>query len=132
MKLRIQGNSLRLRLSRSEVARLLDGASLEETIHFASESGAHLTYALQRHPAISGLTVSYTENKVAVLLPADQANSWATTEQVGIAADLSVGEFGTLAVLIEKDFACLDRSDADNQDTFANPHADAACQVASD
>ena len=38
MKLRIKGNSLRLRISRSEVARLLEGDCLEETIHFAPEA----------------------------------------------------------------------------------------------
>jgi hypothetical protein len=29
--------------------------------------------------------------------------------------------------VVEKDFACLDRIDEDNGDTFANPHAGATC-----
>jgi hypothetical protein len=28
-----------------------------------------------------------------------------------------------LAVLVEKDFACLDRGDEENADTFPHPHA---------
>ena len=37
MKLRIRGNSLRIRLTKSEISRLQDGAKVEETISFATE-----------------------------------------------------------------------------------------------
>jgi hypothetical protein len=47
MKLRIKGNTLRLRVSRSKVPRLLSGDRLEETIHFTPEPVAKFTYALQ-------------------------------------------------------------------------------------
>jgi len=122
MKLRIKGNSMRLRVPRSEVARLLAADPLVETIQFAPEAGARFTYALQQEPSVKIPTVQYPENKVAVLLPADQADVWGGTDQVGIAEDISLGELGALALLIEKDFACLDRSDEDNQDTFTNPN----------
>jgi hypothetical protein len=64
---------------------------------------------------------------VAVLIPADQANTWGITDQVGIAEDISFGSLGSLVLLIEKDFACLDRSEEDNEDTFPNPNAGATC-----
>jgi hypothetical protein len=127
MKLRIKGNSLRLRVSRSEVARLLKRDRLEETIHFAAQANAKLTYALEQTASISAPTIRYTQNTVTVLIPADQANSWCVNDQVGIAENLSVGSFGFLNLLIEKDFACLDRSDEDNEDTFANPNAGKTC-----
>jgi len=127
MKLRIKGNSMRFRVSRSEVARLLAADPLVETIQFAPEAGARFTYALQREASVKIPTVRYTENKVLVLLPADQADLWGGTDQVGIAEDISLGELGALTILIEKDFACLDRSDEDNEDTFANPNAGAQC-----
>ena len=127
MKLRIKGNSLRLRIARSEVARLLAGDFLEETIRFTPEAGAKFTYALQGDTSVSKPTIQYTENKVAILIPANQANVWGATDQVGIAENISLGDFGSLALLIEKDFACLDGSEEDNHDTFANPHAGATC-----
>jgi hypothetical protein len=127
MKLRIKGNSLRLRVSRSEVARLLKRDRLEETIHFAPEANANFTYALQQEPSVSAPTVRYTENRVTVLIPVDQANTWCLTDQVGIAGNVRLGSLGSLDLLIEKDFACLDRSDEDNHDTFANPKAGVAC-----
>src|SRR6266851_4801905 len=113
MKLRIKGNSLRLRVSRSEVASLLKRDRLEETIHFAPQANAKLTYALEQTASISAPTIRYTQNNVTVLIPADQANTWCVSDQVGIVESLSVGSFGSLDVLIEKDFACLDRSDED-------------------
>jgi len=127
MKLRIKGDSLRLRLSRSEVTRLLQGDCLEETIHFTPEARAKFTYALQQDRLVRRPVIQYTENRVAVLIPADQANAWGTTDQVGIAEDISLGSLGSLALLIEKDFACLDRNEKDNEDTFPNPNAGTTC-----
>jgi len=127
MKLRIKGNSLRIRVSRSEVTRLLAGDCLEETVHFTPEAHAKFTYALHHEPSLSQAVVQYTENRVAILIPAEEANVWGTTDQVGIEADISLGELGLLAILIEKDFACLDRSDEDNEDTFPNPNAGTTC-----
>lgn len=42
---------------------------------------------------------------------------------MGIYATADLGSRGTLELSIEKDFACLDRSDADNLVTFAIPLA---------
>jgi hypothetical protein len=127
MKLRIKADSLRVRVSRSEVTRLLAGDCLEETIHFTPEAVAKLTFVLQQEPSLNRPTVQYTENRVAILIPSNQANAWGTTDQVGIAEDIGLGRLGSLALLIEKDFACLDRSEEDNEDTFPNPNVGAAC-----
>jgi hypothetical protein len=127
MKLRIKGNSLRLRVSRSEVARLLTGERVEETIHFAPQETAKLTYALEQQSSGVAPTVQYTDGNVTVRIPADQAIPWCITDQVGIVESISLGAAGSLDLVIEKDFACLDRSDEDNQDTFANPNAGAIC-----
>jgi len=128
MKLRIKGNSLRLRMSRSEVARVLAGESLEETIHFTPEAGASFTYALVPESSVRMPTVQYAENRLTILIPADQANVWAATDQVGIIEDISLGGCGSLTILIEKDFACLDRSEEDNADTFPHPISGPQCQ----
>ena len=49
------------------------------------------------------------------------------TKEAAIYADAVIGSHGTLDVLLEKDFACLDRSDEENSDTFPNPNE--ACAV---
>jgi hypothetical protein len=127
MKLRIKGNSLRLRVSRTEVARLLAGECLEETIYFAPHPEARLTYALGREPSLTSPTVRYAESRVAILIPAGQTNTWGVTGQIGISETISLGELGSLELFVEKDFACLDRSDEENEDTFENPNAVEMC-----
>jgi len=62
-----------------------------------------------------------------ILLPTDQAIDWGVTDQVGIAEHIALGKLGSLGLLIEKDFACLDRSEEDNEDTFPNPNASVVC-----
>jgi hypothetical protein len=127
MKLRIKGDSLRLRVSRSEVARILSRERVEETVHFASHPHAKLTYALEQKQSLSELTVRYAEGKITVLVPGALADTWCSTDLVGIAGSVNLGNIGSLELLIEKDFACLDLSDEENQDTFSNPHASAVC-----
>lgn len=42
---------------------------------------------------------------------------------LNVYSTLDIGAAGSLAVMVEKDFACLDRSDQENSDAFANPQA---------
>lgn len=126
MKLRIKGNTLRLRGSRSEVARLIESGRIEETIQFAPAPEARLTYALELSDAQPEVAVRYRPQEVAVLVASETARLWAQSDQVGIYANLSVAE-GVLEIAVEKDFACLDGSDAENEDTFPNPQQGAVC-----
>lgn len=126
MKLRISGNSIRLRVRQSEMAKLTAGERIAETVHLGCSEQAALTYALGTAPA-SAVQVLYEGGAILVLLPKDEASTWAETEQVGIYATVGVGAFGTLDVIVEKDFACLDLSDAENEDTFPNPDPGAVC-----
>ncbi len=121
MKLRIKGNSLRLRLTRSEVAKLLDAGHVEETIHFSPEEQSRLTYSLRVEPDLTSATLRYQRPEVVVVLSTKEATSWAQDNQVGIYATVDLGPRGALDLIVEKDFACVDGSDADNLDTFPNP-----------
>jgi len=127
MKLRIKGDSLRLRVSRSELDRFLRGERIEDTIHFSSEPEAKLTYSLENaaHDASTG--IRYSAGHVTVLLSKDHVGTWSGNDQVGIYTSVGIGSENSLQLVIEKDFACLDRSDEDNTDTFENPHAGAIC-----
>ena len=121
MKLRIKGNSVRLRLTRSELAKLLDVGHIEETIHFSPEEQSRLTYSLRVEPDLTRATLRYQGPEVVAVLPTKEATTWAQDNQVGIYATVDLGPRGTLDLIVEKDFACVDGSDADNLDTFPNP-----------
>ena len=127
MKLRIKGNSLRLRVSRSELARFQAGQRIEETIHFTAAPDATLTYALESASKAPPVTVRYGSREVTVILSKDRARIWSDQSEVGVYTTLDMGPARSLEVAVEKDFACLDRSDEDNGDTFANPLTGAAC-----
>jgi hypothetical protein len=127
MKLRIKGNSLRLRISRSELVRLLAGDKIEDTIHFAVAPEAKLTYTLHLGTQPAPVTVQYEAQTLRVILCQDHALTFGQESEVGVYQTIEIGPSGPLDVIIEKDFACLDRSDEENQDTFANPHAGSTC-----
>lgn len=127
MKLRIKGDALRLRVSRSELDRFLRGERIEETIHFSSDLDAKLTYSLENAADGASTGVRYRPGQVVVMLAKDQVETWSEPSQVGIYTSLQIGPTVSLELVIEKDYACLDRDDRDNADTFDNPHAGTMC-----
>lgn len=130
MKLRIKGDSLRLRVSRSELAHLLNGHRVEETIHFSAAPDAHLTYGLESASQSEPVRIECGPQEVTVLLSMAQAAIWGRDAEVGVYGSIELGRSGSLEVAIEKDFACLDRSDEENADTFENPQG--VCMQPSD
>lgn len=130
MKLRIQGNSLRIRVGRSELAHFLSEGRITDTVRFTPAPEASLTYALEvSHSETSQTQVRYSPQEVAVILGSRQVAEWRLETEVGIYTRVPIGAGDSLEVIIEKDFACLDRSDEDNKDTFANPLTATNCQV---
>jgi hypothetical protein len=70
MKLRIKGNSLRIRVGRSELERFLDDGRVEDTIHFAPQPEARLTYVLESSaPESTETNVRYHRRLRSFLLP---------------------------------------------------------------
>jgi hypothetical protein len=127
MKLRIKGNSLRLRVTPSEVKQLLRNGVIRERVQFAAHPKGQLTYAVTSSLSGATTTVAYQRGNITVSVPEVELKKWAGGEDVGVYADVGLGDGQGLSVAIEKDFACLDRSDAENEDTFANPNLAAAC-----
>jgi hypothetical protein len=77
MKLRIKGNSVRYRLTKSEVDALKLGNTISDTTSFIDST---LTYSLAPTAAGKELTASYTDNKITVHIPEAWAKEWADTE----------------------------------------------------
>ena len=114
MKLRIRHNSIRLRLTQSEVAQLRDAGAVEEYIEF--EQGQRLTYLIQSAADMESLTAEYRDGNILLTVPKLMVAAWADSAQVGMEST------GPLRLMIEKDFRCIDPADPeDNVDTFPNP-----------
>jgi hypothetical protein len=116
---------MRLRVSPSEMKRLLSAGRIEEVIHFGPEPDAKLIYALEQVESNKEISVRYRPQEVTVALSTENARNWAEGDEVGIYGSFNVGH-GQLELVIEKDFACLDRLEG-NEDTFPNPKANQAC-----
>ena len=122
MKLRIRGNSLRLRLGQAEVARVGEGGRVEETVAFGAAPEARLVYAVEASATTSTIAATYAANVVTVALPLALARSWAAGDAVGLEAQQAIGGGGVLSILVEKDFACLKpRTGEDDTDAFPHP-----------
>ena len=117
MKLRIQGNSLRLRLTQKEVVRLHDCGRVESSIEFAP--GRALAYALEGSPDATSVTANFDGQSILVTVPAPLMTEWAEGDRVSIEGPLQAG----VQLLIEKDFQCLHKPDHHDPDAYPNPLA---------
>jgi hypothetical protein len=122
MKLRIRGNSIRLRLTRGEVDVFIEKGLVEESVSFGP---TRLVYALRTAPAAAAppLAATLVGSRIELVANAEGARTWARGDDVGIEAEQNVGEGPALRLLVEKDFACLkDRPGEPDDDAFPNPH----------
>src|SRR2546426_941555 len=110
MKLRIKGNSIRLRLGQSEVRRLVSEGLIEEFTAFGPSRKQRFGYALCASAAQLGVSATFADQRLIVRVPADVIDRWATTDQVSIHSVQYTGNGNDLNILIEKDFECIDRA----------------------
>ena len=118
MKLRIRGNSVRLRLLRTEVSELEQKGTVKETCIFGPDNSLTFSVSVTESDQFSA---SLVDNEISIGIPKGHADEWFRTELVGFEQDISNGD-NSLTVLIEKDFVCLTRTDdPDNQNAYPNP-----------
>ena len=129
MKLRIRGNSLRLRLLRGEVEQFGRAGRVSETIRFGASPAAQLTYVLEFDRQAQNITAHFADNQITVKIPDAVARNWIESDEVTLKSEQPIGNGAqndapenNLKILIEKDFVCLDRKDdPDNHDAFPHP-----------
>lgn len=120
--MRIKGNSLRLRLSQSEIDLLKKEKRVRDSLNFGP---TELTYTLQINDDQPDITASFEGNDVLVRVSSATVNPWVETNQVGIEKEQPLAGAEKLSILIEKDFQCLKpRAREDEGDLFRNPLAE--------
>jgi hypothetical protein len=127
MKLRIRGNSIRLRLTKSEVEQLGQAGAVEDAVAFGPAS-AGFRYELRTTAELDTTRAAFENSCLSILIPVGDAENWIGSERIGIEAMQPVGSDEFLRILVEKDFACLaEREGEDESDAFPNPIAAANC-----
>ena len=112
MKIRIKSNSVRCRLTRSDVAGLVGNGYLEDSVNFDAQK---LVYALKIMDE-GQLSAGFNDNTVTLFMPRNMISELAETDKTGFE-----NNNGELYLLVEKDFTCLDSVAEDQSDNYPNP-----------
>jgi hypothetical protein len=117
MKIRIQGNLLRLRLTQKEVACLGDRGLVESAIRFSP--GRALSYSVASSPDAAEVFANYEGDSIRVVLPRAVATAWAESSRVTIEGSRNSG----VQILVEKDFQCLHKPSERDPEAYPHPLA---------
>jgi hypothetical protein len=115
MKIRIKSNSVRYRLTRTDVARLAKEGHLEDIVAFAEQS---LIYSVKLNNE-EQLSSAFKNNTITLYVPKAMLTELMNTDRVGFE-----NNDGPLHLLLEKDFTCPDNVTEDQSDNYPNPLAD--------
>jgi hypothetical protein len=122
MKVRMGRDSLRFRLTKSEVAVFQQQGWVQETLRLGPGDAATFCYRVEAVKG-SGANIHCVCGSITIttaVLPFEEVTKWANTAQVGI----YFRELWGLNVAIEKDFRCLDEEAIGEQsDYYDNPKA---------
>ncbi|MCB0545632.1 MAG: hypothetical protein KDC70_19045 [Saprospiraceae bacterium] len=123
MKIRIKGNFVRYRLTKTEVETLAqEGRMIERTI-FGPDVSQQFEYALELKKGIDALQAVFEGRRITLYLPEAEALPWAEGDRVGFENEMQTGPDSRLKLLLEKDFVCLDDTDEDQSDNYPNPRS---------
>lgn len=120
MKLRIYGNSIRLRLNRREVGEFAATARLEQAFEYGPGAGDRLLYALEASKSAPETAVRVAGQTITIILPVALAQAWTNTERVAVTVDVTLDADKRMTVLVEKEFRRLHGANND-PDLYPNP-----------
>ena len=119
MKLRIRGNSIRIRVSKLELAQIAEAGSTEDEIRFAPAAALRYRVDVKESGPVEA---KFQGSLINVIVPASEVERWLAPEQVAIEGRQAIGDGTHLRILLEKDYSCLaPRGDEDDSELFVNP-----------
>ncbi|HVW97611.1 MAG TPA: hypothetical protein VHA56_16675 [Mucilaginibacter sp.] len=114
MKIRIKGNALRYRLTKSDVASLLKNRQLADSVDFGMQKLVYEVRIVDDHL----LSSTYNNHTITLYMPEKMIREMAETDKVGFENERHIPH-----LLVEKDFTCLDNVTEDQSDNYPNPLA---------
>ena len=123
MKLRVRDNSIRLRLTQTEVELARTDGLVRGTVPLAGNS--NFEYVLESSPATVKPEAHMSNNVLTVRIPEAEILSWSGSDEVSISATQLLDGGDELSILVEKDFSCLaPREGEDESDMYPHPLAE--------
>ncbi len=119
MKIRIKDNTIRFRLSQTEVQVLLKEEQIQSQTVFPN--GNIFVYSLVGVEEEDNARIE--NNIIEIQIEKNKIKHWATTNDEGIYLNLKIPQNNDLKIAVEKDFKCLqERENEDESDLFDNPN----------
>ena len=123
MKIRIANNSIRFRLKQPEVQLFSQQQSIAEVLEFGAALNDQIQFVLKTANS-EQFSITFEEHAVTLQVPQPLAQEWTSTDLVGFEEAIETAKGKIIKVLVEKDFACLDKTVEENEGTYPNPKAD--------
>ncbi len=117
MKIRIKDNTVRYRLTQSEVKQFCETGKV--VAHTPFPEGQLCYQVIQDE--IDTLSAIFENGTVTLRVPYDLAKDWHINKLVGFQDEQQLEDGSTLHLLLEKDFVCLDNTMEDQSDNYPNP-----------
>ena len=118
MKIRIKGNSIRLRLTKTDIQNLKEKGIVEEKTIIGSEE--IFKYSLVVDEKIATISAEFQANTIKVFLSKKEADLLTETDEITVEGSQNNGEEKGLFLLVEKDLQCLDTTYEDQTDMYEN------------
>lgn len=118
MKIRIKGNSIRLRLTKTDVQNLKEKGIVEEKTILGAEQ--IFEYSLVVDEKTATISADFLANKITVSLSKREARILTETDEITLDGIQKNGEENGLFILVEKDLQCLDTTSEDQSDMYEN------------
>jgi hypothetical protein len=115
MKIRIKSNSIRYRLTRSDVKQLAVTGHLSDKVTFGEQ---YLVYEIKLTDD-THLSSAFKNSTISLFMPKKMISELINTDRVGFENNDEA-----LHLLVEKDFTCLDSVAEDQSDHYPNPLAE--------
>jgi hypothetical protein len=119
MKIRIKDNSIRYRLTKSEVKQLCTAHLLASSTQFVT---GVFHYQIIVKENIDALDASFANNTITLFFPMQEALVWYDSDRITYENTVATSDGNSLKLLLEKDFVCLDHSTEDQSDNYQNPN----------
>jgi hypothetical protein len=119
MKLRVRGNSIRLRLEQHEIKDLIEKGEVISALPFSEHQSFGYVLAVNKNGEFKA---AFANSVIRIEIPMGLAKSWSESEEEGMYQTLNANTDFEVKLAVEKDFQCLHkRPDEDETDLFPNP-----------
>ncbi|HDZ06786.1 hypothetical protein LCGC14_0243170 [marine sediment metagenome] len=118
MKIRIKGDSIRFRLTQTEVQALSNNGKIYDSTNFGATK---FSYGVVLNNKAEHLSIKFENNSIILEMPEADGRSWFANDIITFDHTMKTSSENNLYLLLEKDFTCLDNTIEDQSDNYPNP-----------